>query len=145
MGSPSKGGQRRIARCAGQEAGPEAGMVTAETAILLPALAVLLAGLLWVIVSVMGQLRCIDAAREAARLAARGDSGSSVVSVARTLAPPGAGVTITRQNGQVIATVTARQRAFGGWADRLGSLPLKAVATATDETGTAADVSGGTP
>lgn len=115
-------------------AGPDAGMVTAETAILLPALAVLLAGLLWVIAAVVGEVRCIDGAREAARLAARGDPVSSAKAVGGRLAPAGAVVTITRQDGQVVATVTARQAAFGGWAARLGRMPLKAVATATDET-----------
>jgi TadE-like protein len=120
----------------------EDGMVTAETAILLPALAVVLAGLVWVIATVMGEVRCIDAAREAARLAARGDAPAQVVSVARQIAPAGAGVSIARQDGEIIATVIARQ-APGGWARRLGTLPLHATATATDETASAG--SGGTP
>ncbi len=123
----------------------DTGMVTAETAILLPALAVLLAGLLWVIAAVVGEVRCIDGAREAARLAARGDPVSSAKAVAGRLAPAGAVVTISRHDGQVVATVTARQAAFGGWAARLGRMPLKAVATATDETEPPGVAAGETP
>ena len=112
----------------------DAGMVTAETAILLPALAMLLAGLLWVLAAVVGELRCIDAAREADRLAARGDPTSQAVAVGRELSPAGARVAISRRNGRVIATVRARQAPFGGWAGRLTAVPLRAVATAADET-----------
>ncbi|SEH60483.1 hypothetical protein SAMN04489835_1933 [Mycolicibacterium rutilum] len=50
-------------------------------------------------------IRCVDAAREAARLAARGDDG---VAVARTLAPDGAAVQLGRDGDYVVATVTAR-------------------------------------
>lgn len=132
-------------RARGTGAGRDTGMVTVETAILLPALAALLAGLLWVIAAVVGQVRCIDAAREAARLAARGDPAGSVTAVARRIAPPGAGVTISRRDGQVVATVTARQGALGGWADRLGGMALKAEATATDETGPLGATPAGAP
>ncbi|MGV0603365.1 TadE family type IV pilus minor pilin [Mycolicibacterium sp. XJ1904] len=49
-------------------------------------------------------IRCVDAAREAARLAARGHDGSA----ARDLVPEGATV-VTRREGQfVTATVRAR-------------------------------------
>ncbi len=53
------------------------------------------------------QLRCIDAAREAARLAARGDERSAVAA-ARGVAPAGAGVQLRRDGGFVVATVTTR-------------------------------------
>ncbi len=51
------------------------------------------------------QIRCLDAAREAARLAARGDDGSDV---ARSIAPDGAAVQLHRDGELVVATVTAR-------------------------------------
>lgn len=51
------------------------------------------------------QIRCIDAAREAARLAARGDDGSDA---ARDIAPNGATVQLRRDGDHVIATVSAR-------------------------------------
>ena len=59
------------------------------------------------IAAVMMQVRCIDAAREAARLAARGDERSAVAT-AHGIAPSGATVQLRRDGGFVIATVTAR-------------------------------------
>jgi len=50
-------------------------------------------------------IRCIDAAREAARLAARGDDGSGA---ARAIAPQGAVVHLRREGEHVVATVSAR-------------------------------------
>jgi len=51
-----------------------------------------------------GQLRCVDAAREAARLAARGDA--SAVPVSSRIAPEGADIRIRRDGEFVIATVS---------------------------------------
>lgn len=53
------------------------------------------------------QVRCIDAAREAARLAARGDERSAIAA-ARGVAPGGAVVQLRRDGEFVVATVTAR-------------------------------------
>jgi hypothetical protein len=53
------------------------------------------------------QVRCIDAAREAARLAARGDDGSAM-RAANDIAPKGAVIAMRREKGLVFATVTAR-------------------------------------
>ncbi len=59
------------------------------------------------ITAVTMQVRCIDAAREAARLAARGDEHSAVAT-AHGIAP-GRAVVQLRQDGEfVVATVTAR-------------------------------------
>ena len=66
-------------------------------------LALCLAG----VTAVSMQVRCIDAAREAARLAARGDERSAVTA-ARGIAPGGALVQLHRDGGFVVATVTAR-------------------------------------
>lgn len=52
------------------------------------------------------QVRCIDAAREAARLAARGDDAA--LGAATRLAPAGASVDVRREGGYLIAKVTAR-------------------------------------
>ena len=51
------------------------------------------------------QVRCVDAAREAARLAARGDDGSASAA-ARGIGPEGAVLQFRRDGGFVIATVT---------------------------------------
>jgi hypothetical protein len=58
------------------------------------------------ITAVSMQIQCIDAAREAARLAARGDERSAV-GAARGVAPGGAAVQLRRDGGFVVATVTA--------------------------------------
>jgi hypothetical protein len=59
------------------------------------------------VTAVSMQIRCIDAAREAARLAARGDERSAV-STARRIAPSGAVVQLRGDGDFVVATVTAR-------------------------------------
>jgi hypothetical protein len=59
------------------------------------------------------QVRCIDAAREAARLAARGADGSASVAAQR-IAPEGAAVQLRRDGELVVATVTARSPLLPG-------------------------------
>ena len=59
------------------------------------------------VTAVSMQVRCIDAAREAARLAARGDDRSAIATAAR-IAPGGALVQLRRDGDVVVATVTAR-------------------------------------
>jgi hypothetical protein len=59
------------------------------------------------VTAVSMQIRCIDAAREAARLAARGDERSAV-NTARGIAPSHAAVELRRDGQFVVATVTAR-------------------------------------
>jgi hypothetical protein len=59
------------------------------------------------VAAVSMQVRCVDAAREAARLAARGDERSAVA-VASGIAPGGAVVQVRRDGEFVVATVTAR-------------------------------------
>jgi hypothetical protein len=59
------------------------------------------------------QVRCVDAAREAARLAARGDDrGAS--EAARVVGPTGAGLELRRSGGRVVARVVARSPLLPG-------------------------------
>lgn len=51
------------------------------------------------------QIRCVDAAREAARLAARGE-GEAATAAARRVAPSGAVVHVGRDSGLVVARVS---------------------------------------
>jgi hypothetical protein len=53
------------------------------------------------------QVRCVDAAREAARLAARGDDRAAS-EAARLVGPAGAGLEIRRSDGRVTAIVTTK-------------------------------------
>jgi hypothetical protein len=68
-------------------------------------LALCLAG----VTAVSMQVRCIDAAREAARLAARGDERSALVA-ARRIAPDGARITVQRDGDFLVATVVAHSK-----------------------------------
>lgn len=88
----------------------ERGMVTAETATVLPLLIALTLSLGWLISLGVAQVRCLDAAREAARLVARGDAAEARV-VAQQAAPGGADVTIADSGDLVTVTVSVQARA----------------------------------
>ena len=55
------------------------------------------------------QVRCVDAAREAARLAARGDDRSAV-EAAQRIAPPAARIQVRRDGDFLVATVVAHSK-----------------------------------
>lgn len=93
----------------------EGGAVTAETAVALPALAVVLGLVLWAVGAVNAQLRCVDAARLAARALARGDDQSAAVARAAEAAPAGAEVAVSRSAVLVTVVVRARRPLVGGW------------------------------
>jgi hypothetical protein len=59
------------------------------------------------------QVRCVDAAREAARLAARGDDRAAS-EAARVVGPAGAGLEIRRSDGRVTAIVSAKSTVLLG-------------------------------
>lgn len=63
--------------------------------------------------AVATQVRCVDAAREAARLAARGDDRGAA-EAARAVGPDGAGLEVRRSGGRVIARVVARSPLLPG-------------------------------
>lgn len=65
------------------------------------------------VTAVSMQVRCIDAAREAARLSARGDDGSAETA-ARGVAPRGASVALRREGGFVVARVDGRSPLLPG-------------------------------
>lgn len=82
------------------------GAVTAEAALALCSLVVVLALSLAAVAAVTAQLRCIDAAREAARLVARGERERAEQAALR-LAPSGAGVQIEVRGDEVTVLVAA--------------------------------------
>jgi len=84
----------------------DAGMVTAETAVVLPALVLVFATLIGVLSAETAQIRCVDAAGLGARAAATGQSLDAVTAgVRRTL--PGANVSMTTSGGLVTVNVSA--------------------------------------
>jgi Flp pilus assembly protein TadG len=108
-------------------------MVTAETAAVLPVLALLLAFGLWAVAAVGAQIRCGDAAREAARAAARGESPAQVRSTAARTGPARARLSVSEGGGLVTASVSTRVGPLHGW---LPSLTVSGTATAAREPGT---------
>jgi Flp pilus assembly protein TadG len=86
-------------------------MVTAETAVVLPVLLLVLAGAVAAVTVVGAQLRCVDAAREGVRAAARGDD----VATARALqaAPDGMTAVVTRDGEHVRVVVSGRVPVLG--------------------------------
>ena len=79
-------------------------MVTVEAAVGLCAFAIVLALGLAGIASVTDQLRCTDAAREAARLAARGEPDEARAAAER-IAPRGARITVRSDGDTVMVAV----------------------------------------
>jgi hypothetical protein len=100
---PLTGARRREVRWAGARA--DGGAVTVEAALALCSLAVFLAVAVGSVVAVAAAIRCIDAARELARLAARGepDRGRAV---AAALAPDGARLELVHLDDLVVAEVS---------------------------------------
>ena len=89
-------------------------MVTAETAIVLPVLLLVLAGAVAAITVIGAQLRCVDAAREGARAAARGEAPARVHALAGQVAPAGAVVRVAPAGPDTVSvTVTARAPLVG--------------------------------
>lgn len=86
--------------------GDERGAVTVEAAIAIASIVLVVVMCLGAALAASVHIRCIDAAREAARLAARGDSANAVAA-ARRVAPDGAQVSVREDGDYVVATVTA--------------------------------------
>jgi Flp pilus assembly protein TadG len=95
------------------------GAATVELALGIPVLVSLTIGLVWLLTIGMAQVRMVDAARETARAGARGDSEPAAVARGHRVAP-GAEVTLTASDGDVVATASDVVAPPGGL---LGFLP----------------------
>ena len=87
------------------------GSVTAELAVVLPGLTVLLAVLLLSVSAGMLQLRLEEGARAGARALARGDSTAQVYEIVSRVSGEGASVSVAVSGG--FATVTVQGRVTG--------------------------------
>lgn len=105
----------------------DGGMVTAELAATMPALVFVLLVAVNAVLIGINQVRCVDAARAAARAAARGDSQAAVQQTGGRAAPPGSAVSVTGGGAEVTVTVTAPVPGPFGWL--VGGQPLHASAT----------------
>ncbi|MFI9505797.1 TadE family type IV pilus minor pilin [Nocardia sp. NPDC052566] len=102
--------------------------MTVEAAIALTSIVIVVALCLGALLAASTQVRCVDAAREAARLAARGDQPNAIPA-ARRIAPPGADIVLREEGDRLIATVSAHTYL-------LPLLTLHAEAVAVREPGT---------
>lgn len=109
-------------------------MVTAELAVAIPSVVLVLALCLVAVGAGVDQIRCVDAARIAGRAAARGDDPGRVRALAAEAAPRGADVVVAATAGGVRVTVTSRT---GGWGGVLPSWTLRASAVTPVESTTA--------
>lgn len=120
-GDPVHGGHRGFhrqrvvehhhSRAEHQRLSGDAGAVTVEAAFAIAALVSVLVVCLAGLDAVVLQIRCVDAAREAARLAARGDDG---VAAAQRVGPAGAVVSVRREGALLVARVSARSALLPG-------------------------------
>jgi hypothetical protein len=109
--------------------------VTAETVMVLPVLVSLALGLVWVVALAATQVRVVDAAREAARAAARDDGRVSAVALGRRVAPDGAAVTVQEHGDSVVVRVRATVRGPQGLFAFLPGVDVDAEAVAVKEPG----------
>jgi len=103
-------------------------MVTAELAAAVPALLVVHVVGVSVVQLGVDEVRCVDAARLAARALARGDSEVSARDVAARAGPAGAGVSVAAFGSEITVTVSA-SRDLAGWR----SVTVQGAATAQRE------------
>lgn len=81
---------------------------------MLPVLVLLLAVGVGTVAAVAAQLRCIDAAREAARATARGEPMDAALELAARAAPDGAQIAINSGADRIEVSVTAEVSIGGG-------------------------------
>ncbi|MEU8268783.1 TadE family type IV pilus minor pilin [Sphaerisporangium sp. NPDC049002] len=121
----------------------DGGSVTAEMAVALPSLVLVLGAALWAIAAVTAQLECVDAARAGARAAARGESLEAVRQAAARAAPEGAIVSVTRDSALSRVTISTSVRP--SWVIAVPAVPVGASASSATELGADAPPSGDLP
>jgi hypothetical protein len=124
---PIRSGRRHRPRCR------DRGTATAETAVALPVLAVLLLVALWSVNVVVLQLRCVDAAGTAARALARGEPVPLVRADARRVAPEGAVLGVEHMGRMIAVEVRVTARLPGPWRGAGPGVELRGRAVAVAE------------
>lgn len=109
------------------------GMVTAELMTVAPFGVALAFLLLWIVSLGLTQVRLSDAARESARMVARGESTRAATDMARRHAPGSASVEVTTTDGEVTVTVRTRSRMPVPFFAGIGSRSLESTSVAAQE------------
>jgi hypothetical protein len=108
-------------------------MVTAEAAMVIPVLLLVTVALAWLVTLGIAQVRCVDAAREGARLAARGEPPGVVTAAVLRAGPSGAHATVDESGDAVTVSVEATVVPDVPLLDHLPAVTLHADATSTAE------------
>lgn len=111
----------------------ERGAATAELVMVLPALVVVTIGLVWLLSVGTAQVRAVDAARETARMLARGDDEAAAIARGQQVAPGGSRVTISRSGDEIRVTVLGEVAGPGGALGFLPGADISAEATTVSE------------
>lgn len=111
----------------------DAGMATAEMAVVLPTLVALVLLACGLVATCQSALRCEDAARLAARSVARGDDPDGAAALARADAPAHALVSVSRSGGEVRVRVSVSAGLPGPLGRVLPRFPVQGSAVALDE------------
>jgi hypothetical protein len=109
------------------------GQTTAELAVGLPTLVLVLLAAVWILSATSAQAKCVDAARVGARAAARGEPDPVVRRWAAAVAPPGASVTVSRAAGTVRVEVRLRLRPAGALTELLPGVVISQSVTGPAE------------
>jgi hypothetical protein len=107
-------------------------MATAEFAVAIPAIILVLVLALSAITTVTDQVRCLDAARATARALARGDGEGAALGVGRRLAPRGATFSVTGSATEVVVLVRSAPAAGLRWMGSRAAPSGRAVASRED-------------
>ncbi|HLK95987.1 MAG TPA: TadE family type IV pilus minor pilin [Nocardioidaceae bacterium] len=118
------------------------GMVTAEAALVIPLLVALAAALAWVVALGVVQVRLVDAAREGARMAARGEAAAHVQQAALSAAPDGSTVRVHRSGDSWVAEVSVEVGTDLPLVGLLPAVAMSARAVSAAEPGSGTDVHG---
>ena len=134
-GSPSIRGSRPIrgSRHNQRSRHSQRGAVTAEAAVVIPILLSLVLGCAWVVALAATKVRVVDAAREVARVVARGEAESAAVTHGRRVAPEGTRFSVRRAGGQVVVDATVTVSGPGGLFTFLPALTVESEAVAAEE------------
>lgn len=111
----------------------ERGMVTAEAAVVIPLLLLVTVVCGWVVAIAAAQVRVIDAAREGARLAGRGEPPAVVQAAIERAGPNGTTAQISPGTDTVTVRVTAQVEPGVPLLDLLPAVTLDSSATSVSE------------
>lgn len=108
-------------------------MVTAELMTVAPLAVAFVFMLLWIVSLGLTQVRVADAARESARMLARGESIAAARTAAGQFSPKGATIHVATADGAVSVTIRARSRMPLPFFSGIGSRTMESTSVAMRE------------